>query len=57
MSTGVALVHMPTECRSAAGDEMTQDFLLGRRGVVGTTIVVPIGTHHIGDLEPRSHGA
>jgi hypothetical protein len=57
MSTSVALVHMSAESRRTAGDEMTQDFLLGRRRVVGTTIVVPIGTHHIGDLEPRSHGA
>ena len=56
MSTGVALVHMSAESRRTASDEMTQDFFLGRRGPVLTTIVIPVGTDHIGDLELRSHG-
>ena len=56
MSTGVALVHMSAESRRTAGDVMTQDFFLGRRGSVLTTIVIPVGTDHIGDLELRSHG-
>ena len=56
MSAGIALVHMSAEGRRAAGDEMTQDLFLGRRGPVLTTIVIPVGTDHIGDLELRSHG-
>ena len=56
MAAGVTLVHVATEGRGAAGGEVTQDLLLGRRRATsGPTIVVPVGAYHVGDLEPRSH--
>ena len=57
MIAGVTLVHVTAEGRGPAGGKVTQDLFLGRRWVVRPTIVIPMGAHHVGDLEARTHGA
>ncbi len=53
MPTGVARLEMTAQGGRAAVSNVFQHRFLGGRRVVRTTVVVPVRTYYVGDLETR----